>query len=297
MTANRIQIKASLNDESIVVPIGQIFAEAGREQLINLYEKTELQDNINLILDYETTRYAHSGVIPVPPPPVFQDYTSYYEFYFQSAGTMMNSFIPQGFSNPELAKNKKSFTRSFFKLDFYDKPYRKEQKLMFSIIIMGTQCKRVSIPINIDEDKIAYLMQSTAGIFPPMYDVYQPTLNLSPRVGQNEAFYIQWLKRKEIYDSTTFYMSCKFFNGKSGDSVRMVNKNPLDPVNNWDMNTYDYPEWFYYEVTLNVPNTTNNPKYNYTIRECNNATLSIGLPGQQAATAGNPIRFFEYITP
>ena len=48
MTVNRIQIRASLNDDKVVIPIGQTFDEAGREQLIETYEQTELQDNIRL---------------------------------------------------------------------------------------------------------------------------------------------------------------------------------------------------------------------------------------------------------
>ena len=51
MTVNRIQIRASLNDDSVVIPIGQTFDEAGREQLIETYEQTELQDNINEIIN------------------------------------------------------------------------------------------------------------------------------------------------------------------------------------------------------------------------------------------------------
>ena len=54
---------------------------------------------------------------------------------------------------------------------------------------------------------------------------------------------------------------------------------------------------FYYEVKLKINNTTENPKYSYTIRECNNLTLSTGIPGQQAGVIGNPINFFEYVNP
>ena len=68
MTVNRIQIRASLNDDSVVIPIGQTFDEAGREQLIETYEQTELQDNINEIIDYETTTYSHTGVVPALNP-------------------------------------------------------------------------------------------------------------------------------------------------------------------------------------------------------------------------------------
>ena len=59
MAVNRIQIKASLSDKSVTIPIGQTFEEVGQEELIKTWEEVELQDNINVIQDYETTRYAY----------------------------------------------------------------------------------------------------------------------------------------------------------------------------------------------------------------------------------------------
>ena len=294
MTANRIQIKASLNDEKIVIPIGQTFEEAGREKLISSWEETELQDNINPILDYETTRYAHSGVVPALSP---QDYSAYYEFYFISGGTFptVPSFYPQNFTNVELSKNKKSFTRSFFKFDYFDSPYRKEQKLMFSIILPANNCKKILKPIDPAEDMVAYLAQQALGVALPTYEVYVPEMEFSAAVGRNEGYYIQWLKRPQVYEGDLFYMSCKFFNAKTGKSVGLINKNPTNPGP--IPTIYDYPEWFYYEVKLQASNTTNNPKYNYTIRECDNMTLSVPMPGQQRGTSSNPIRFYEYVNP
>jgi len=68
MSANRIQIKASLKDKKVVVPLGQIFDEVGREQLLEMYDEIELQNNINYIQDYETTRYTPNY------PPKFEIY-------------------------------------------------------------------------------------------------------------------------------------------------------------------------------------------------------------------------------
>ena len=57
MSVNRIQIKASLGEKQITIPIGQTFDEVGREQLIRDYEVVEQQDNVNIIQDYETPRF------------------------------------------------------------------------------------------------------------------------------------------------------------------------------------------------------------------------------------------------
>ena len=49
MSVNRIQIKASLSDKKVTIPLGQIFDELGREQLLEMHDEIELQNNINYI--------------------------------------------------------------------------------------------------------------------------------------------------------------------------------------------------------------------------------------------------------
>ena len=302
MTVNRIQIKASLSDDRVVIPIGQTFDEAGREQLIETYEQTELQDNINEIIDYETTSYSHTGILPVLNP-LTHDYNTYYEFWFFNSGGTYSApatYEPQSFSNSDLSKQIKGFTNSFYKFDYYDSPYRKQQKLMFSIIVTANQSKKVNKPIPNNEYE--YVVQIAQGVITPNWDIYVPEMSLGPiNDGENlysEGYFIQWLKNRQNVQTDTFYMSCKFFNAKTGKIVRMLNRNPIDPNTGMPYTVYEYPDWFYYEVKLKINNTsTENPKFGYTIRECNSLTLSTGIPGQQAGTLGNPINFFEYVNP
>ena len=58
---NRIQIRVKPGEKNITVPLGQVFDEAGREQLITDYEQVELEDAVNMIQDYETTRYYYGN--------------------------------------------------------------------------------------------------------------------------------------------------------------------------------------------------------------------------------------------
>ena len=44
--------------------------------------------------------------------------------------------------------------------------------------------------------------------------------------GTNENNYLQWLKDRELFSANTFYMSCKFFNAKTGTVMRMLNQEP-----------------------------------------------------------------------
>ena len=58
MTVNRIKIRRKDVDKKVTIPIATDFDESlGREQLVALYERSEMQDNINIIQDFETTRY------------------------------------------------------------------------------------------------------------------------------------------------------------------------------------------------------------------------------------------------
>ena len=94
MSANRIQIKASLKNKKVVVPLGQIFDEVGREQLLEMYDEIELQNNINYIQDYETTRYAPNY------PPKFEIYYEF-EFWDSANSTYGSDFNILGYSNSE----------------------------------------------------------------------------------------------------------------------------------------------------------------------------------------------------
>jgi hypothetical protein len=76
-------MKVSLDEKQITIPLGQSFDEVGREQLIETWEEVELQDNINFIQDYETTRYSHYNP--------YNDYKIYYSFFFFS-DTLNNRF-------------------------------------------------------------------------------------------------------------------------------------------------------------------------------------------------------------
>ena len=145
MAVNRLNIKASTKDKSITIPIGQTFDEIGNEQLVRTWEEVELQDNINVIQDYETTRYAYKNNI--------SGNTISYEFNFwdyanQEYPIPTPNFNVLGFADKELAKPKKAFTRSFFKFDFYDSPLRKEQKIMFTNIMSLNNCIKVETAVE-----------------------------------------------------------------------------------------------------------------------------------------------------
>ena len=316
MAVNRVNIKASTKDKSITIPIGQTFDEIGNEQLVRTWEEVELQDNINVIQDYETTRYAYRNT-------VFNTYsggsnTISYAFEFWDPNTLqyVDNFNVLGFLNKDLHKPKKDFTRSFFKFDFYDSPLRKEQKIMFTNIMPLNNCMKEMKEILPLEDPTEYYSQIANNITNPMYGVYVPVCVLGPLHGRSENYYIQWLKDRELTEIDEFYMSCKFFNAKNGKVTNMINKPPtLSEITNGEV--LSYPEWFYYKVKLfiNPSNaSTIDPKFRYVVTQFNEAIMALGgggpagtgLPGGTPADAvpgtlqvpnAVPIRFYEYVNP
>ena len=294
MAANRIQIKASDTNKKITIPLGDTFDELGREQLITIYEEVELQDNINIIQDFETTKYAFNNSVSGD--------SIYYQFEFlDGANAYQNSFIHQGFTPFELASDAKVVIKSFFKFNFYDSPDRKQQKMVFSSIMPLNNClKGGNVLVNVLTDPLEYYNQLAKDINPPVWNFFEPKVRLRPRPGMNENYYIHWFKKRDLYEGNVFYMSCQFFNAKTGKIMRMINESPPLPM----PTAYDFIDYYYYEVILKIDaNTTNNPRYSYKVRKytANNYNAGqVGMgsevgtgfpPGQQ------PIKFYEYVNP
>ena len=286
MSVNRIQIKASTSDKKVTIPLGQMFDEVGREQLLEMHDQIEQQNNINYIQDYEATRYT---------PNYGPKFEIYYEFEFWDAvnNVYVKDFNILGYKNFDLARSEKAFTKSFFKFDFFDSPIRKEQKLMFSTIMPTNNCRKQPAVINPNEDPTEYWAQWADGINPPLYDVYVPAFSAaSAPEGTNENYYLQWLKDRELFSANTFYMSCKFFNAKTGTVMRMLNQEPT-PI----QGSYNFEDFFYYQIILNIEIGNTTPKYNYTIHPYNSV---VGMTGIILAplgeTVNGPIKFYEFVT-
>jgi hypothetical protein len=135
MTVNRVRILRSDTDKKVTLPIANDFDESlGREQLIKLYERSEMQDSVNIVQDFETTRYS--------PDTDNVDKHIVYDMGFSLVSTPTGSssdYIPDysvvGITHPDIVDRKSNFTRSFFKFDFYDTADPQKQRLYFSIVV------------------------------------------------------------------------------------------------------------------------------------------------------------------
>ena len=249
-TNNRINIPINLDWEYLDV-----------DSEIKEYENSILNELITTDKDFEVNRFFHA------------DYDNKseinYEFYFYEGGSLSNSsnwkidYRAQGFTTQEVYYYANSFRNSFFKLDLYDSPIESEQENYITIILPTQQGLRM-----------ATKMQNTD------VQIRKPQFILD-YVGDKEGFFIYWLKKRNFLDISTFYMTAKFFDGKTGQFVRMMNR-PQSTIqgNKFVFSSSDY---FYYRVDMDYLT------HSYKVYDIINPNDRVG--------GTVPIKWYEYINP
>ena len=291
MDVNKVQIRRDLGvTKQINIPINLTWDYSGLDQSIDDYEIKIVEEVIGEGRDFEVSRFAHA--------PHENNITSTlinYEFYFYSGGSIDNinnwkiDYVGEGFSPQDVYYYSNAFSNSFFKLDLYDTPDEKRQTNYITIIIptqqglkMEAQMQRTLVLINKPKFILDY-------------------------VGDKEGFFIYWLKKRDFLDITTFYMTAKFYNARTGKFTKMMTGKGWDSTlqvppcqQQWPTSfnvdktlgpqacmspgerfIFDNTQYFYYTVKLDYPSQT------YQI---------FNVSGQRLGTT-IPIKWFEYINP
>ena len=249
-TNNRINIPINLDWEYLDV-----------DSEIKEYETSILNELITTDKDFEVNRFFHA------------DYDNKseinYEFYFYEGASLSNAsnwkidYRAEGFTTQEVYYYANSFRNSFFKLDFYDSPIESQQENYITVILPTQQGLRM-----------ATKMQNTD------VQIRKPQFILD-YVGDKEGFFIYWLKKRDFLDISTFYMTAKFFDGKTGQFVRMMNR-PQSTIqgNKFVFSSSDY---FYYRVDMDYLT------HSYKVYDIINPNDRVG--------GTVPIKWYEYINP
>lgn len=249
-TSNRINIPINLDWEYLDV-----------DSEIKEYETSVLNELITTDKDFEVNRFFHA------------DYNNKseinYEFYFYEGASLSNAsnwkidYRAQGFTTQEVYYYSNSFRNSFFKLDLYDSPIESQQENYITIILPTQQGLRM-----------ATKMQNTD------VQIRKPQFILD-YVGDKEGFFIYWLKKRNFLDISTFYMTAKFFDGKTGQFVRMMNR-PQSTIqgNKFVFSSSDY---FYYRVDMDYLT------HSYQVYDIINPNDRVG--------GTVPIKWYEYVNP
>ena len=174
----------------------------------------------------------------------------------------VQSYLAPGFTVPDVYYYRNNFSNSYFKLDFYDSPDEKRQVNYLTAIIPTQQG-----------------FKAPALLPRAMVDIRYPKFKLD-YVGDKEGFFIYWLKKRNFLDITTFYMSAKFYNAKTGFFIRMMNQ-PQSALPNSPY-TFNTPTYFYYTMKLDYPTQT------YQIFAPN---------GNRVGDSNNPINWYQFVNP
>ena len=260
MDANKIRVLFNNQPKDLVIPLQQEWDFYGQQQAIEQYESTIIEKILNQGDDYEVTRFDHQ----------LYDGTKSslnYDFYLNNPVFAVNNFWENSylakFTADQVYYYSPSFTKSFWKIDFYDSPTTRTQKSYFTTIL----------PVQQGKFQPTVLNNTTA------VTIRRPSYQLD-YVGDKEGFFLYWLKSRQFLNINTFYMTAKFFDGNTGQFIKMM-KAPQSSLPNY----YDFPseEYFYYKVDLDYATQT------YQVFDYPR--------GVRAGTVSNPIKWYEYVNP
>jgi len=275
------------NDQYINLPIEIKWDFYGRDDSIEIYEDEVIEEIIGSPKDFEILRFSHkryfSGTTGnVPVKQVYQTKLQY-QFNFYSgnpinvtASTLANwvssyldstNITQSGFTPTQVYYYEKPFTRSFFKLDFYDSNTASTQTNYFTVILPVQQGLTESVSIS---------------PLLPKVNIKKPTMNLD-FVGDKEGFFLYWLRKRDFLNIDTFYMTAKFFDARFGEFVRLMNEPQYQlPSNKF---IFDNSRFFYYKVVLDY----NTKTYSFYLPTDTTNSNRLGM--------GTPIKWYEYVNP
>jgi hypothetical protein len=268
MSVNRIKIVKDDINKYVNIPVNMQWDFMGRDDSISEYEINAIKEVTGVAADFEVARFSHNTFPNM-------DTAINYEFNFyddsqpitaSTVGTWGSTYLNEGFSVQEIYYYSKPFTKSFFKLDFYDTPEESTQQIYLSIIL----------PVQQGLTQTAVL----STLIPPV-EMKRPKMILDSIGADKEGFYIYWLRSRDFIDISSFYMTAKFFNGRLGVFKQMTNtRQDLITPSKFQFNNADY---FYYKVDLDY----------------NNKTYEVFSTSTQARVGGStsPIIWYEYVNP
>jgi hypothetical protein len=263
MDVNKFILKQGFfTDKELTIPIEAKWDYEGIDDAIDQYEETAIAEVVGKGYDFEVDRFPHAQHSGSSRTDIN------YEFYFFSGGNLTSSsewrssYISESFTVQDVFYYSDSFTKSFFKLDFYDTVDEKNQKNYFTVIIPTQQGEFMDINMARTPVKIR-----------------KPKFKLD-YIGDKEGFFIYWLKSLEFIPLNTFYMTAKFYNAKTGAFTKMLNK-PQSTINNNNKFIFDNIDYFYYRVVLDYVDIQ------YTVYD---------LQGNRVGTTST-IKWYEYVNP
>tara|TARA_R110000868_G_scaffold377646_4_gene642995 strand:+ start:964 stop:1785 length:822 start_codon:yes stop_codon:yes gene_type:complete len=260
------------DDKYINIPIEIKWDFLGQDDAVEEYQQNVVEQVIGFPGDFEVLRFAHAPYSNDTKTDIKYDF----HFFSFNGGVPANpstqvltstaidwvtSYIPEGFTEIEIYYYIKPFTKSFFKLDFYDSKDAITQTNYFTVILPVQQ---------------GFTVTGITSSYKPIVDIKIPSFKLD-YVGDKEGFFLYWLRNTKFLNISKFYMTAKFFDARLGVFVKMTNTPQSAIPSKFRFNPEDY---FYYEVRLSYNEKT------YEVWDNNN----------RVGTTSS-IKWYEYINP
>jgi hypothetical protein len=261
------------NDKYINIPVEIKWDFIGQDDAIDQYQQNVVEDIVGFPGDFEILRFAHAPYNNDTKTDIKYDF----HFFSVNGGVPANpssqvtsalpsdwvtSYIPEGFLTTEIYYYTKPFTKSFFKLDFYDSKDAITQTNYFTVILPVQQ---------------GFTITAATTSYQPPVNIKIPSFQLD-YVGDKEGFFLYWLRNTSFLNISTFYMTAKFFDARLGVFVKMTNTPQSNIASPFKFNPEDY---FYYQVKLNYTDKT------YEVFD--NASTRVGTTSS--------IKWYEYVNP
>jgi hypothetical protein len=281
------------DDKYINLPVEIKWDFLGRTDAVDEYQKNAVDRVTGVADDFEILRFAHSShpnstktdvsydfhffsvleldddgnMVPTVPPNPSSDITT------AVASDWKISYVPEGFTTYDIYYYVKPFTKSFFKLDFYDTTDDATKTNYFSVIIPVQQ---------------GYSVTGITSSRTPPVNIKIPSFKLD-YVGDKEGFFLYWLRKKNFLNinpnstntAETFYMTAKFFDARLGIFVKMMTKPQVLPLVP-SLFQFKPEKFFYYKVVLDYTD------YTYKIFD--------NVSGDRVGDVSS-IKWYEYINP
>jgi len=272
MAVSKYKIVKSTIDKEIDIPIEVKWDFTERDQAIDTYQGEVLDELIGLPNDFELARFSHNEYVAINNIDTLTKIN--YEFNFFDTGSTINNpaawdttYLNEGFTKNDVYYFSKPFTKSFFKLDFYDTKLESDQKNYFSIILPVQQGDFETVTISTFLTNVL---------------IRKPKMGLD-FIGDKEGFFIYWLREKFYINIDEFYMSAKFFNARLGVFVTMMNRPQSIFSGSGNYYTFNRADYFYYRVKLDY----NSKTYEVFDTATNN----------RVGTDATAIKWYEYLNP
>ena len=215
-TLNLQNFNTGTTEQYVSIPMGTQFQIVDNDELINrVFVKTEAQNAVNKILDYDRVRY-----MPITPNNDLVTSITYDLSLFDINNIYTTNYGGIGFQYDDVKFRKNSFSKTFLRLSIFDSDNAMTQNLVGFITLFS---KLRTIDLEPSTGGVIAGVPKPINDIPINYTLENPIVN---RRGFAEGFHLYYYRDAlNIGDSKYLYMKASFNNAKTGKATNLMVKN------------------------------------------------------------------------